>query len=134
MITGRLAAPVGAPFSDAVLVNGPIAFLAGQGPLRDGQAVLGTHAEQVRLTLANLDACLSRLGADRSAVVSCTCYLADLAELDSFNAVYVEYFGLHRPARTTVQARLIGGIGVEVTAVVALPPPASAARVDGLTS
>jgi enamine deaminase RidA (YjgF/YER057c/UK114 family) len=35
-------------------------------------------AEQTRVTLRNLAAILERLGADASAVVSCTCYLADL--------------------------------------------------------
>jgi enamine deaminase RidA (YjgF/YER057c/UK114 family) len=56
------------------------------------------------------------------AVVTCTCYLADLGDVSAFNAVYLEFFGAHRPARTTVQAQLIGGIGIEITAVVALPP------------
>jgi 2-iminobutanoate/2-iminopropanoate deaminase len=55
-------------------------------------------------------------------VVSRTCYLADLADVSAFNAAYPDFFGAHRPARTTVQARLIGGIGVEITTVVALPP------------
>jgi 2-iminobutanoate/2-iminopropanoate deaminase len=122
MITGRLATPEeAAPFSDAVLVEGPLAFLAGQGPISNGQPVLGTIADQARLTLHNLGVCLARLGVDATGVVSCTCYLADLSGLASFNAVYLEFFGTHRPARTTVQAGLIGGIAVEITAVVALP-------------
>jgi enamine deaminase RidA (YjgF/YER057c/UK114 family) len=72
MITGRLAAPDhAAPFSDAVLVDGGLAFLAGQGPISDGQPVLGSITEQARLTLGNIGTCLVRLGADASAVVSC---------------------------------------------------------------
>jgi 2-iminobutanoate/2-iminopropanoate deaminase len=123
MITGRLAAPSAtAPFSDAVLTEGRLAFLAGQGPILNGPVAGGSIAEQTRVTLQNLAAVLERLGADASAVVNCTCYLADLAGLDEFNAAYLEFFGDHRPARTTVQAQLIGGIGVEITAVVALPP------------
>lgn len=123
MITGRLAAPAAtAPFSDAVIAEGKLAFLAGQGPIRNGTPVCGSIAEQARVTLQNIAALLQRLGADASAVVSCTCYLADLAGLGAFNAAYLEFFGEHRPARTTVQAPLIGGIGVEITAVVALPP------------
>jgi 2-iminobutanoate/2-iminopropanoate deaminase len=82
----------------------------------------GPVAEQTRVALQNLAAILKQLGADKSAVVTCTCYLADLAGLDAFNAAYLELFGDHRPARTTVQAQLIGGIEVEITAVVALPP------------
>ena len=121
MITGRLAAPDhAAPFSDAVLVEGGLAFLAGQGPISAGRPVPGSVAEQARLTLRNIGACLARLGVDASAVVSCTCYLADLSSLGAFNTAYLEFFGSHRPARTTVQAQLIEGIAVEITAVAAI--------------
>jgi 2-iminobutanoate/2-iminopropanoate deaminase len=123
MITGRLAAPSGdAPFSDGVIVEGRLAFLAGQGPIHNGTIVRGPIREQAEATLQNLAGCLARLGADKSAVVTCTCYLADLGDVSAFNGAYLEFFGPHRPARTTVQAQLIGGIGVEITAVVALPP------------
>jgi 2-iminobutanoate/2-iminopropanoate deaminase len=123
MITGRLAAPSGdAPFSDGVIVEGRLVFLAGQGPIHNGTIVRGPIREQAEATLQNLAGCLARLGADKSAVVTCTCYLADLDDVSAFNAEYLEFFGAHRPARTTVQAQLIGGIGVEITAVVALPP------------
>jgi 2-iminobutanoate/2-iminopropanoate deaminase len=123
VITDRLAAPAdGLPFSDAVVVSGTMAFLAGQGPVADGQLVLGTIAEQAGLTLRNIDQLLARLGVTPASVISCTCYLADLSEIDTFNTIYLEYFGPHRPARTTVQAQMIGGISVEITAVVALPP------------
>jgi 2-iminobutanoate/2-iminopropanoate deaminase len=123
MIIGRLAAPsAGAPFSDALIAGGRLAFLAGQGPILNGTPVGGSLAEQTRVTLQNLADVLGQLGADASAVVSCTCYLADLGDVSGFNAAYLEFFGDHRPARTTVQAQLIGGIGVEITAVVALPP------------
>lgn len=122
MITGHLAAPAkDAPFSDGVIVEGRMAFLAGQGPIRDGQIVYGSVREQANTTLVNLAGCLARLGVDNSAVVSCTCYLSDVSQIGAFNAAYLEYFGSHRPARTTVQAQLISGISVEITAVVALP-------------
>ena len=123
MITGRLAAPsAAAPFSDAVIAGGRLVFLAGQGPIQNGTVVGGPIAEQTRVTLQNLAGLLGQLGAGASGVVSCTCYLADLADVNAFNAAYLEFFGEYRPARTTVQAQLIGGIGVEITAVVALPP------------
>src|SRR5271170_1058821 len=122
MITGRLAAPADdAPFSDGVIVEGRMAFLAGQGPIRDGRIVPGPVRAQAEVTLRNLAGCLARLGVDSSAVVSCTCYLSDIGEISEFNAAYLEFFGSYRPARTTVQAQLISGISVEITAVVALP-------------
>jgi len=122
MITGRLAAPgADAPFSDGVIVEGSLAFLAGQGPIRNGAIVAGPVRDQAEATLRNLADCLGRLGVDTSAVVSCTCYLSDIAEINAFNAAYLDFFGSHRPARTTVQAQLISGISVEITAVVAMP-------------
>lgn len=129
MIIGRLAAPAGdAPFSDGVIVEGTLAFLAGQGPILNGTIVRGSVRQQTVATLRNLGACLARLGVDSSAVVNCTCYLSDVSDVSEFNAAYLDFFGPHRPARTTVQAQLIGGIGVEISAVVALPP---GGRADG---
>jgi 2-iminobutanoate/2-iminopropanoate deaminase len=123
MITGRLAPPADdAPFSDGVVVEGKMAFLAGQGPIRDGRIVGGSVREQAEVTLLNLADCLARLGVDRSAVAACTCYLSDVGEISAFNAAYRDFFGPYLPARTTVQAQLISGIRVEITAVVALPP------------
>jgi 2-iminobutanoate/2-iminopropanoate deaminase len=123
MITGRLAAPADdAPFSDGVIVEGRMAFLAGQGPIRDGRITGRTVREQAEATLHNLADCLARLGVDRSAVVTCTCYLSDVGQIGAFNAAYRDFFGPYRPARTTVQAQLISGISVEITAVAALPP------------
>jgi 2-iminobutanoate/2-iminopropanoate deaminase len=121
MISGRLAGPADAPFSDGVVVEGRMAFLAGQGPIRDGRIVGGSVREQAEVTLQNLADCLARLGVDGSAVVTCTCYLSDVGEIDAFNTAYRDFFGPHLPARTTVQAQLIGGISVEIAAVVALP-------------
>jgi 2-iminobutanoate/2-iminopropanoate deaminase len=122
MITSRLAAPGDdAPFSDGVIVEGRLAFLAGQGPIRDGKIVPGSVRDQAEATMQNLADCLERLGVGTSAVVNCTCYLSDIAEISAFNAAYLEFFGTHRPARTTVQAKLISGISVEITAVVAMP-------------
>jgi hypothetical protein len=51
MITGRLAAPsAGAPFSDAAIAEGGLAFLAGQGPVLNGTVAGGSIGEQTRVT------------------------------------------------------------------------------------
>ena len=82
MITGRLAAPsAGAPFSDAVIAGGRLAFLVGQGPIQNGTAAGGPIAEQTQVTLQNLAGVLEQLGADACAVVSCTCHLAGPADV-----------------------------------------------------
>jgi 2-iminobutanoate/2-iminopropanoate deaminase len=119
-----------APFSRVVSVEERLMFLAGRGPIHNGTIVRDLDPRaRAEVTLHNLAGCLARLGADKSEVISCTCYLADLADVDAFNAAYLEFFGVHRSARTTVQAQLIGGVGVDVIAVAALPPGGADAAV-----
>jgi 2-iminobutanoate/2-iminopropanoate deaminase len=43
--------------------------------------------------------------------------LADIGSFVGFNQAYAEFFGGIRPARTTVQSVLGGGIKVEIDAV-----------------
>lgn len=63
MIPGRLGAPsADAPFSDGIIVEGRLAFLAGQGPIYNGTSIGGLIREQAAVTLQNLAGCLGRLG------------------------------------------------------------------------
>ena len=55
-------------------------------------------------------------------VVKCTCHLLDIADFGRFNKVYGEYFASGvKPARTTVQSVLWGGILVEIDAIAKMP-------------
>jgi 2-iminobutanoate/2-iminopropanoate deaminase len=65
--------------------------------------------------LANLDAVLKAAGVDRKNVVKSTIYLTNLADFETVNAIYGEFFGEHKPARTTIQvAALPKGARVEI--------------------
>ena len=55
-------------------------------------------------------------GARVDQVVKCTCYLSDIKVFQAFNGVYAEFFGNHRPCRTTVEAGL-PKIKVEIDAL-----------------
>lgn len=105
-------------YSAGVLVDGWL-YISGQGPLdlKTGQVVPGTVEEQTRLTLAHIGKILEAAGCTFDDVVKCTCHLADIGEFDRFNRVYAEAFQNVRPARTTVQSVLWGGIRVEIDAV-----------------
>src|ERR1051326_8241305 len=105
-------------YSAGVLVDGWL-YISGQGPLdlKTGQVVPGTVEEQTRLTLAHIGKILEAAGCTFDDVVKCTCHLADIREFDRFNRVYAEVFQNVRPARTTVQSVLWGGIRVEIDAV-----------------
>jgi 2-iminobutanoate/2-iminopropanoate deaminase len=85
--------------------------------LKEGKVLAGNIEEQTRLTLLNVEKVLIAAGCTLADVVKCSCYIADISDFDTFNRVYSEFFPGIRPARTTVQAVLWGGIRVEVDAI-----------------
>lgn len=105
-------------YSAGVLVDGWL-YVSGQGPLdlATGQAVEGSVEDQTRLTLTHIGKVLQAGGCSFDDVVKCTCHLADIGDFDRFNRVYSEFFTNIRPARTTVQSVLWGGIKVEIDAI-----------------
>ncbi len=109
------------PYSQAVRA-GSFLFTSGQIPLTpEGQLVAGDAGAQATQVFANLDAILVNAGATRSHVVKATVFVADLADFETINKVYAEFFGDHRPARTTVQvARLPRDAKVEIEVVALL--------------
>ncbi len=109
------------PYSQAVKV-GSFLFTSGQIPLTpEGQMVAGDAEAQAKQVFSNLDAILTSAGANRSRVVKATVFVADLADFDTINKVYADFFGDHRPARTTVQvAKLPRDAKVEIEVVALL--------------
>jgi 2-iminobutanoate/2-iminopropanoate deaminase len=92
------------PYSQAVKA-GNVIYTSGQVSLdpKTGQLVPGDFAAQARQVFDNLAAVLRAGGAEFRNVAKATVYLQDLADFDALNAIYAEYFGDHKPARTTVQ-------------------------------
>jgi 2-iminobutanoate/2-iminopropanoate deaminase len=105
-------------YSAGVVVDGWL-YISGQGALdlQTGKVVEGTIEEQTRLTLHHIGKILQAAGCAFDDVVKCTCHLARIQDFDRFNSVYAEFFAGIRPARTTVQSRLWGGIKVEIDAI-----------------
>ena len=105
-------------YSAGVMNDGWL-FVSGQGPvdLRTGETISGTIEEEVRLTMEHVGKILTEAGATFDDVLKCTCHLADINDFDRFDAVYAQFFTGIRPARTTVQSVLGGGIKVEVDAI-----------------
>ncbi len=106
-VSTREASQGRGPYPQA-LSAGPFLFLSGQGPLspETNKPIIGSFAEQVRLTMANITAILAEAGLSLRNVVKITVYLSDLDRVHEFNEIYVDYFGDHRPARTLVKAGL----------------------------
>ncbi|MDF2989535.1 MAG: Endoribonuclease [Microbacterium sp.] len=111
-------APVG-PYSPAIRV-GSLAFLAGQGPFApDGSLVGSTFAEQTRQTFRNLAAVAEAAGGSLADVVRIGAYLDDLANFEEFNQIAREFLTEPFPARTTIQADLLG-FEIEIDAILHL--------------
>ena len=107
------------PYSQAVITNGLI-FTSGQIALdpKSGNLVEGDFSAQARRVFENLKAVLREGRSDFSRVTKATVYLTDLANFQTLNAIYAEYFGNHKPARTTVGvASLPKGAAVEIDLV-----------------
>ena len=109
-------------YSAGLVIDGWL-YISGQGPmdLKTGQVLHGSIQEETKTTLAHIDKILRAAGCTPQDVVKCTCHLADIKDFDGFNAVYAEYFQGVRPARTTVQSVLWGGIKVEIDAIARMP-------------
>jgi reactive intermediate/imine deaminase len=104
------------PYSQAVRA-GNVLYLSGQIPLdpASGNLVQGDFTLQARRVFENLRAVLKESGAEFQHVVKATVYLTDLGNFQTLNSIYAEYFGEHKPARSTVGvAQLPRGAGVEI--------------------
>jgi len=105
-----------APFSEAVRF-GQWLILSGQLG-RDpatGKLVEGGIEAETRQTLENIKRTLEKYGSSLDKVVKCTVMLADMAEWEKMNKVYVTYFPKNRPARSAFGVSgLAGGARVEI--------------------
>ena len=113
--------PVPASPYSPVVRAGEMVYTSGQtGAGGDGAVAEGIEA-QTRQTLENVRVCLEAAGCGLTDVVKVTAYLADMADFETYNAVYREFFTQPYPARTTVGAALAPGLMVEIEAVAKLP-------------
>jgi len=114
-----VSTPIG-PYSPAVRA-GPWLVCSGQLGVEQGAhgpvLVTGGFEDQARRALANVAAVLWGRQLGWANVVKTTVFLTDMADYASFNALYSEVLGDHRPARSVVavQALPMGGL-VEIEA------------------
>ena len=119
----NLPKPVG-PYSPGVQLDRLI-FVSGQGATdpATGQLAGADVERQTEQCLENLRAILKAAGSDLPYVLRCGVFLLDMGEFQKMNGVYARVFGDHRPARTTIQAAALPGVGlrVEIDCVAYLP-------------
>jgi 2-iminobutanoate/2-iminopropanoate deaminase len=107
------------PYSQAVRIDN-LVFTAGQIGLNPAamEIVEGGIEAQTRQVLTNLRHVLAAAGSGFDRVVKTTVFLSDMANFAAMNAIYAEFFGENRPARSTVAvAGLPKGALVEIEAV-----------------
>ena len=94
------------PYSPAVRA-GDFIFVAGQGPIdaATNQYSFGDIRHETRVALTNIQRILEGCGASMADVVKCSVFLFDGRDFAAMNEVYTEFFGQHKPARTTVEAK-----------------------------
>ena len=109
------------PLSPAVRA-GDFVYVSGQVPTgSDGTVVAGGIEAQTRQVLHNVEAALKLAGATLADVVKTTVILVDARDFGAFNTVYASFFPANPPARTTLEARLMIDIRVEIEAVAYKP-------------
>ena len=102
------------PFSPATRA-GDFVFVSGQVPVDDGgQVVVGGIEAQTRQVFRNIEKVLALAGCTLEDVCKVGVWLDDARDFGSFNRVYMECFGEHRPARSTVDSRLMIDAKVEI--------------------
>ncbi|MEO3947917.1 RidA family protein [Gorillibacterium sp. CAU 1737] len=118
--TSQAPAAIG-PYSQAVRF-GNLLFTSGQIALTPaGEFVSEGIEAETRQVFANLEAILKEAGTTREQAIKATVFLQDMAQFSIVNEIYADYFGDHKPARSTVQvAALPRGAQVEIELIVAI--------------
>lgn len=115
--TSKAPAAIG-PYSQAIRI-GQMVYTSGQIPLNaEGQLIQGGIREQAQQVFDNLKEVLASAGCSLQDVVKSTVFLKDMNQFPEFNQVYADYFGEHKPARSTVEvARLPRDVLVEIEVI-----------------
>jgi enamine deaminase RidA (YjgF/YER057c/UK114 family) len=91
------------PRMSEMAVHQGVCWLAGQVAEDDSQDIRG----QTRQVLAAIDALLARAGSDKTKILRCQIFLAELADFAAMNEVWEAWVAPgHTPPRATVQAAL----------------------------
>jgi 2-iminobutanoate/2-iminopropanoate deaminase len=97
--------PANGHYSQCIEHNG-LLYLSGQLP-RDPltkEMPEGIEA-QTRLALQNVQAILAAAGSSVPQIIQVRLYISDIALWDQVNAVYSEFMGAHKPARSVIPTR-----------------------------
>ncbi|MFP5195270.1 RidA family protein [Alcaligenes faecalis] len=115
--------PLKQAFSWAVKAKGEMLFTV-NGPVRpDGSIDTGSIEQQARLTFTNLQRATQAAGGSLENVTQVLIYMTDVADMDSIDKVYREFFSAPFPNRASVgvAALVEPGMKLEVLAYAMIP-------------
>jgi enamine deaminase RidA (YjgF/YER057c/UK114 family) len=93
---------VGKRLSEVAIYNGTV-YLAGQIAEATEEGIVG----QTQEVLGHIDRLLAEAGSDKSCILACQIYIADMAHFGGMNEVWDEWVTQgHTPPRATVEAKL----------------------------
>ncbi|MEM1286317.1 MAG: RidA family protein [Cohaesibacteraceae bacterium] len=120
MLLADGAPPAVGPYSHATLTK-ESAYISGCLALdAEGTFLGGDAAAQAKQALSNLSKVLAAANLAPSDVAKTVVFLTDMADFAAVNAVYAEFFGDHKPARSCIAvAALPLGATVEIEAIAA---------------
>ena len=109
------------PYSQG-FITGNLVYTSGQLGInpQTGNFDSDTIEGQTRQSLANIRAILDEAGFEKSDIVKTTVFIKDMNDFAAVNAIYADFFGDARPARSCVEvARLPkdGLVEIEFVAV-----------------
>jgi len=110
--------PIG-PYSQAIQCGHEL-YCSGQIALdpQTGDLVGTDAAAQAERVIENLGAVLCAAGYEYANVVKTTIFLVDMSDFPAVNTVYERYFGMTKPARSTVAvAALPRGARIEIDCI-----------------
>ncbi|WP_419765338.1 MAG: RidA family protein [Arcobacter sp.] len=95
------------PYAQAVKYNG-LVYTSGQIALTaDGKLVERDIKKQTHQVLTNLQNVLAEANSSLDRVLKATIYLENMEDFGVVNVIYAEYFGDHKPARSTVAVKTL---------------------------
>lgn len=108
-----------APYSPAIVADGPFVFVSGQLPVdpASGRPGGGDFREQADRVFAQISRLLAAAGSGWAHVVKLNVFLADLKDYAEFNAASRAHLVEPYPARTTAQSALPPGVLLEVDCI-----------------
>ncbi|MCF6173601.1 MAG: RidA family protein [Campylobacteraceae bacterium] len=117
IVTSKAPSAIG-PYSQAIGLDNLI-FTSGQiGLDNNGVLVKGGIKEQTTQVLANLSEVLKEANSSLSKVVKTTIFLADMNDFAEVNKIYAQFFGNHKPARSTVAVMTLPlNVKIEIDAI-----------------